>query len=117
MRSEISTTAGNFKNGSGKRYVAKYGLATGINETDVSNAVVSVCPNPTTKYSTIRLSNVSKNPFNLNLYDTKGQLVRTICNIYTDEIRISRGDLSGGLYYFLLSTDEKAIGNGKLIFE
>ena len=105
-------------NGSGKRYVAKYGLATtDINETAASNTVVAVYPNPTTQYSTIKFNNVNKESITLTLYDTQGQLVRSIYNIYSEEIRISKEDLSGGLYFFLLATDKKLIGNGKLIIE
>jgi len=40
--------AGQFTNSSGNRYVAKYGSATGINETGTAGTDVSVYPNPGT---------------------------------------------------------------------
>ena len=53
----------------------------------------------------------------LNLYNSNGQLVRTIDNITGGQVTIDRNELANGLYFFVLRTDNKIIATGKLATE
>ena len=52
--------AGWFTNSSGNKYVAKYGLATGINETSTADIDVLVYPNPSIGELNVHLSGYNR---------------------------------------------------------
>jgi hypothetical protein len=74
-------------------------------------------PNPTNQFTTLEFTNPTQQNCTLRLYDLRGQVVRTINNITTDQIGIERQSFASGLYFFQLRTDRQIIANGKLIIE
>lgn len=89
-----------------------YNLGIGINETSKSNYHFS--PNPFNDQTTLSFPSVSdKTTF--TLYNTNGQLVKTIDNITGRQLTIHRDNLATGLYYFMLRTKDNIIATGKLM--
>jgi hypothetical protein len=90
-----------------------YNLGIGINETSKSNDYF-ISPNPFYDQTTFSFPSVSdKTTF--TLYNTNGQLVKTIDNITGGQFTIHRDNLATGLYYFMLRTKDNIIATGKLM--
>jgi hypothetical protein len=91
-----------------------YNLGIGINEASTSNYRFS--PNPFYDQTTLSFPSVSdKKTF--TLYNTNGQLVKTVHNITSGQLTINRDNLATGLYYFMLRTNDNIIATGKLLTE
>jgi hypothetical protein len=73
-------------------------------------------PNPFSDKAILDFPSV-KQKTTFNLYNTNGQIVKTIGNITSGQVIIDHEGLSSGLYYFMLQTDNKIIATGKLIAE
>ena len=86
---------------------------SGIIEPLKSN-IISVYPNPLTDFTTLEFENLTRESHTLTLYDTQGQLVRTISNITSDKLIIRRKNLTSGLYILQLRNDKEVRANGKL---
>lgn len=71
-------------------------------------------PNPFSDKALLDFPSV-KEKTTLNLYNTSGQIVKTITNITGGQAVIYRENLSSGLYYFVLQSENKIIAKGKLI--
>ena len=92
-----------------------YNLGIGINETSKSNDFF-FRPNPFYDQTTLSFQTVSdKTTF--TLYNTNGQIVKTVDNITGGQLTIHRENLAAGLYYFLLRTTDNIIATGKLMTE
>jgi hypothetical protein len=92
-----------------------YNLGIGISETSESNDYF-ISPNPFYDQTTLSFPSVSdKTTF--TLYNTNGQLVKTIDNITGGQLTIHRDNLATGLYYFMLRTNDSIIATGKLLTE
>ena len=89
----------------------------GIQEKNNPMKNVYLYPNPFSAYTLIEFKNLKKVKHTLTLYNSLGQIVRQIYNITTGQIRIERGNLTNGLYFFQLRTDSEIIGNRKFIIE
>lgn len=74
----------------------------------------NVFPNPFTDQTTLSFPSVKDNS-TVTLYNTNGQLVKTLNNITNGQASISRDNLPSGLYFFMLTNDSKIIATGKLI--
>ncbi len=95
--------------------VFTYDLGTGINETSKSNDFF-FSPNPFYDQTTLSFPSFSdKTTF--TLYNTNGQLVKTVDNITGGQLTIHRDKLTTGLYYFILRTKDNIIATGKLMTE
>jgi photosystem II stability/assembly factor-like uncharacterized protein len=88
-----------------------------INEQDNNRIPFSIYPNPTNQNATLEFDNSGKENCILKLYDIQGQLVRTIAGISTGKAEIERKNLTSGLYFFQLQTDNEIIATGKFIIE
>ncbi len=86
--------------------------ATGITSYDKN--VLEVFPNPFSDYTTIQLNSSIINA-ELNIYDVYGQKIRMVNNITGDQLKIERGDLNSGIYFYELKQDDKNIATGKLV--
>ena len=86
---------------------------TGIS-TPVANSKTSVYPNPFNSSVTIKFDNAKTELCTLTLYDLRGQIMRTIINISSDQVVIQKNDLQNGLYYFVLRTSDRVLVTGKL---
>ena len=78
---------------------------------------VRIVPNPFDQTAIIEFENEKNEKSILTLYNAAGQILRQIDNISGGKIRIERGNLMNGLYFFQLRTDSEIIGKGKVIIE
>ena len=53
----------------------------------------------------------------IRVYNTLGQLLLTIDNITTGQVKIERTNLNSGLYFFQLQRDRQIIVMGKFMIE
>lgn len=74
----------------------------------------SVFPNPFNTFTTIQFNSMINNA-ELNIYNPYGQKIKTIKDISGDRIKIERGFLSSGFYFYELRQNSKNIATGKLI--
>jgi hypothetical protein len=81
-----------------------------------TNAVI-VSPNPFNEYTLLTFSNPDDELLTLRIYSTDGRLVQQYENISGESFRIEPKNLSEGVYFFVLSSDQKLFGTGKLISE
>ncbi len=88
---------------------------TGIKQTNYPK--ISFYPNPTSDQSTLQFDNTKAELCTLTLYDLRGQIMRTINNITSDQVVIQKNDLTTGLYYFVLRTSDRVVVTGKLAIE
>jgi|GEM_PF-3661499 len=89
------------------------------NVSDVESGA-KVYPNPVSNYFTIEtnLSSNTSGKITFLLYNAEGFLVKRIDNInFLDEITVSKGNLSIGLYLYSFTSDSKLISSGKLSIE
>lgn len=75
----------------------------------------SVYPNPFHSTAILNFNITSNSVYVLNLYNSQGQLQKTISNIQTESLIIDRTGLNNGLYFFQLSTKNQIKAQGKLI--
>lgn len=71
-------------------------------------------PNPFSDYTTLSFPSV-RDKTTFTLYNTNGQLVNTVDNITGGQLTIHRDNLTTGLYYFMLRTNDNIIATGKLM--
>ena len=89
-------------------------LATGINE--VAGSATVLYPNPFADVATLRVSkDVKLVNAELHIFDMIGKEVKNMNNISSNEIRIDRKGLSGGVYFYKLLNGGKEVASGKLI--
>lgn len=74
----------------------------------------SVFPNPFNSFTTFQFSSIMNNA-ELNIYNLYGQCIKELKNISGDKIKIERGVLSTGLYFYELRQNSKHIATGKLM--
>jgi hypothetical protein len=77
----------------------------------------TLSPNPFIDHTWLKFKNLNHEKFVLTIYNTNGQLVKTIDNIYTDRVRIEKDNLANGLYFFKLYNYKMVIASGKLMTE
>ena len=87
-----------------------------INESSAINNF-KIYPNPMSQQTTLEFDNSRKENHTLTLFNTQGQLVRSITNIKTGSLEIKRINLTNGLYFFQLRTDNHLYAVGKLILQ
>ncbi len=96
---------------------------TEITETNLHNQI-KIYPNPLTTETTIILPflNEMESGLFLSLYDILGRkrnisysINNKINNVV--QIKLKRGDLPAGIYFYLINTDKNLIRNGKLIIQ
>lgn len=86
-----------------------------VYDNDFPKLKVFAYPNPFTEYTTIEFEGSENRELSMTLLNIQGQIIRSIKNITAEQIRIERGDLSRGIYFFQLFTDKQLIAAGKLI--
>jgi len=78
---------------------------------------VSVYPNPASSATTIVFQNVNHERYTLKLFNILGQTVCTISNISGDRIKLTRNNLTSGLYFYQLLAGRHVRASGKLILK
>ena len=76
---------------------------------------ITTYPNPFNEYATFEFENFKTKEFTLKVINVQGQVVRTIDNITSGQVKIERKNLISGLYFFLLLSERQVIATGKLI--
>ena len=71
-------------------------------------------PNPLTDFAILTFDNSKKENHDLTIYGITGQLIKTITDITTGQVKIEKGDLSSGIYFFELSADRRIVASGNL---
>jgi hypothetical protein len=89
-------------------------LVTGISQLHTAGQQVLIYPNPFNTSTTIQFKPAIINT-ELHIYNLFGQLVKTINNISTDNLKISRDNLPGGVYFVRLTRNNITIMTDKLI--
>jgi len=81
-----------------------------------SKDIVSAFPNPFKDFTTIKIkTNKTQINYSFELIDIIGNDVIIINNIKTKEFNISNSKLVEGIYFYIVKSNEKIIGSGKLI--
>lgn len=79
---------------------------------------ISVSPNPFVTSTLIKLNTQIKKSFKFILFDSQGRIAHEENNITNDQFILERNNLSKGLYYFQLRSDNQQImAIGKLIIQ
>lgn len=78
--------------------------------------LIKIQPNPFNNNTLISFPNPNKAEYQLFINDLSGRVVKNITNIRDENIALSRGDLSNGIYYIQLISEEKIL-TGKLIIQ
>ena len=90
---------------------------TGINSYPANNGIlVNAFPNPFTETVTIFVSGIT-GEFNFELYDVTGRLQKTISRVDSDPFQVSRSNLSAGVYFYRIVTNNAQLAYGKLVIE
>jgi N-acetylneuraminic acid mutarotase len=79
-----------------------------------SSSIISISPNPLTSHSIMR-TNVDLDDATLLFYNSVGQQVLNISNIYGQTLIIDRKNLSSGIYYLHLMQDHRTIATCNLL--
>jgi hypothetical protein len=87
-----------------------------ISENRIS-ALPAIYPNPFSRCATLEFNNPDHKAYLLDVYDIFGQLVLTINNITTEEVKLERTNLINGLYFFQLRSCNQIVVSGKFIIE
>ena len=91
--------------------------ATGISHLQSDENLVSLFPNPVTTTATIRISNRAKlQNAELKIMDVTGRTVRTIPNIQSNEIPVTKEDLPSGVYFYQLTEAGESV-KGKFVVQ
>lgn len=77
---------------------------------------VSIAPNPFNTFTTLSFPNPNNLAYDLFIYSIKGELVKSIRGILTNQVHIEREGLKNGLYVFELK-NSNATAIGRLIIE
>ena len=76
-----------------------------------------IYPNPIIDFITVKFRIEDNKKYTLNIYNSIGQLEQKIERISNGHVRIEKGDLTNGIYFFQLQTDNKTIGNRQVIVQ
>ncbi|MBI4930829.1 MAG: T9SS type A sorting domain-containing protein [Bacteroidetes bacterium] len=86
----------------------------GINEFSGGNVSVVISPNPFTTETMISIQGYTFKHQSIKLYDIFGRLVLH-SKFETRNVKLERGNLMSGVYFYKITSDEKIFATGKLI--
>jgi hypothetical protein len=86
----------------------------GVSTIDGKSNDVEIYPNPFTSFTIIQLSEEMENA-ELSLYNPDGQRISILDHISGDQIRIDRGNLPAGIYFFRVEQDNRTIAKANLV--
>lgn len=87
---------------------------TSIVETADQDNTLKIYPNPFNTFAILQLDRIISNG-EISIYNVFGQKVSTINNISDDKIKIQRDNLPVGVYFILLTENNKIISTGNFL--
>lgn len=93
-----------------------FDFTSGIKE-DENNSSWTLYPNPFNKYAILDFENLKNSKHNVVIYNAIGQLVRTVDEITTGQVKIEKKNLASGLYFFQLRNNRQVVATGKLMID
>ncbi|PBQ33317.1 hypothetical protein CNR22_16550 [Sphingobacteriaceae bacterium] len=100
--------------------IAKIGnatLTTGIKNDHSDNQSVLIYPNPFNVYTTIDIKGYdAKKGMNFKVYNLLGEVVRSYSDI-SSSFRFEKGDISTGIYSYVLSENNTPVKSGKIVVQ
>ena len=97
-------------------YIWNCASPAGIDDFNASLSI-SLHPNPFSEYCWLTFEKTEGSNYSLMLIDAQGRLMHSINNITTGKVKIERGNLASGLYFFQLHTGREIHAAGKLMIE
>lgn len=91
------------------------GVLTSIDELPV-NYELKVFPNPFSSSTNIEIPNKGDESYTLLIYDMLGNQLRFVDNLNSNNVKIEKNNLPGGLYFFELSSDKQSF-EGKFMIK
>jgi hypothetical protein len=89
-------------------------VVTGTEDAGITGTRVSVFPNPVTRISEIRISGMNENTeFEIIFYNLQGENI--LVKKGGGETRISKGELTPGLYLYKVTTNNATLASGKIV--
>ncbi|WMX14655.1 MULTISPECIES: T9SS type A sorting domain-containing protein [unclassified Aureispira] len=98
-------------------YVVKTGYTLNTINVAGNNNQVSVFPNPFEQQTTIKVAKGNNQIMELEVYDALGRSVKVDYSTNNNQIVLSRGSLTAGVYWFSLRGDGQLIETGKLMIQ
>ncbi|MEA3479766.1 MAG: T9SS type A sorting domain-containing protein [Bacteroidota bacterium] len=86
-------------------------------EPDEGAVEIACRPNPIKDAGYIRLSSKNPNEISMQFLNTSGIPVKVITFITREGIRVFRGDLEVGVYFYTIFRGKENIGYGKLVIQ
>jgi len=77
----------------------------------------SLSPSVFSDFTWLKFNNLNHNKFVLTIYNTDGQLVKTISDISNNSLKIDKENLTNGVYFFKLSNNRMISACGKFIIK
>ena len=96
-------------------YLNRYCLSMSTASATKSMFDVVTSPNPAIDYIDFKIKDAPCQSFELRLFDATGRLIRQ--ELVGSEYRLPRNNLSSGLYYFGLFSENQLVGKGSILFE
>lgn len=91
-------------------------VVTGMENHAEPRCIVSLQPNPLVDISSIRIDgNGVSSSFIIKFYNTTGRLISTYG--FTEELQLRRQNYDPGLYFYIITSNGRKIGNGKMMVE
>ena len=106
----------------GPNYVAgaqiwRTDMTTGINQSELKQCSINLFPNPFNADATIEFNSECENISSLIIYDMTGKLIFPIKNLSGSLIKIEKGNLSEGLYFYHLKLTNGSVTTGKFVIQ
>ena len=76
---------------------------------------VKVYPNPFNLNTIIVFPNPDHKKFVLNIMDITGKKIKSYRNIKTNSIELKRDNITSGVYFFRLISEDGKVYNGKMV--
>lgn len=92
-------------------------LFLSVGDVNAGDNSIVLRPNPFSDFAVLTFDNVQRLSHSFKLYNVQGQLVQEATNITSGELRIERGILPAGIYYYQLYKENSIVGNGKLVIQ
>lgn len=91
-------------------------LTTGVEE-PFESLNYNFYPNPIKQNGVLQFDYSSEHDYHLLLFDIQGNVVLNVNKISTNSIAIGKENLTSGLYFFILRSNDQIVANGKIVVE